>query len=189
VLRGEATPNYFLDPRVPERVAAAAPQAKLILLLRDPLQRAISWLEHLRRHEGLQGHTETLLLEELEQLQGCPDILSGLVPPPPGPQALQGSCYGQPLERWREACGSRLLVLRSEALFHEPDATLARCTRFLGVSPEWERPRLQAQNVNPQPQPVISPAATEHLLAFLKPLNTGLCQDNPTAGPPEPGNP
>jgi len=168
VLRGEATPNYFLDPHVPERVATAAPQARLILLLRDPLQRAISWLEHLRRHEGLRGDNETLLLAELEQLQGCPGILSGVVSPHQGPQALLGSCYGPPLRRWQQACGDRLLVLRSEALFQEPETSLDKCARFLGVSPRWTRPPLQPQNVNPQPQPAISPAAAQRLRAFLE---------------------
>ena len=179
VLRGEATPNYFLDPRVPERVAAAAPQAKLILLLRDPLQRAISWIEHLRRHEGLQGNTETLLLAELEQLQACPQMLSGLVSTPPGPQALLGSCYGPPLQRWRELCGDRLLMLRSEALFCKPKTTLERCARFLGVAPKWDRPPLRAQNVNPQPPPAISEAATQRLRAFLDPLDPTLSEQSP----------
>ena len=167
VRRGEATPNYFLDPRVPERVAAAAPRARLILLLRDPLQRAISWIEHLRRHEGLQGNTEDLLLAELEQLQTCPAILAGNAQPPPGPQALLGSCYGPPLARWQQACGDRLLMLRSETLFTQPEDTLATCAAFLGVPPHWQRPPLQAQNVNPQPQPVLRPAAEQRLRTFL----------------------
>jgi len=180
VRRGEATPNYFLDPLVPERVAAAAPEARLILLLRDPLQRAISWIEHLRRHEGLQGCTEALLLAELEQLEQNPAILAGLAPPAPGPQALLGSCYHWPLKRWQQTCGDRLLVLRSEALFEQPEISLVACTSFLGVATDWQRPALQPQNVNPRPQPALSPTAERRLRAFLAAWCQGLDGQNRT---------
>ncbi|MEO0686310.1 MAG: sulfotransferase domain-containing protein, partial [Cyanobacteria bacterium J06649_11] len=41
-LSGEATPAYFCHPDVPARVHAMLPAAKLILLLRNPVERAFS---------------------------------------------------------------------------------------------------------------------------------------------------
>jgi tetratricopeptide (TPR) repeat protein len=167
IRRGEATPNYFLHPQAPERLAAAAPHTKLILLLRDPLQRAISWIEHLRRHEGVQGSTEELLLAELEQLQSNPAAITGSAPAPPGHQALLGSCYDAPLTRWQAHCHTRLLVLRSEALFQQPEAVLARCGAFLGISAGWPHQPHTPQNVNPQPHTTLSPKAHRALTSFL----------------------
>ena len=175
ILRGEATPNYFHHPQVPARLASAAPQARLILLLRDPLQRAISWIEHLRRYEGLQGSTEVLLMAELEQLEACPAVISGLAAPPPGPQALLGSCYDAPLARWQHA-GNPLLLLRSEELFEHPAQTLQRCASFLGIAEAWPEAPLHPQNVNPQRAAPLSASAQARLRAFLAEHNQHLQQ-------------
>ncbi len=45
-IAGEVSPSYFHSPAVPERVHAYAPDIKLILLLREPVQRAISNHKH-----------------------------------------------------------------------------------------------------------------------------------------------
>jgi hypothetical protein len=51
----EATPNYLLDPRCAERAASTLPGARIIVLLRDPVERAFSHYLHNRRlgHESL----------------------------------------------------------------------------------------------------------------------------------------
>jgi len=56
---GEATPYYMYVPEVPERIYNMIPEAKLIFLLRDPVERAYShyW------HEVKTGW-ETLSFEE-----------------------------------------------------------------------------------------------------------------------------
>lgn len=174
ILRGEATPNYFHDLRVPARIAALAPQARLILLLRDPLQRAISWIEHLRRHEGLRGSTDALLMEELERLEAAPAQVQGLRPPSPGPQALLGSCYGPALQRWQERCSNPLLILRSEDLFAQPQATLARCADFLNIPANWPTGTLTPENVNPAVAQGLNPGHRQRLQAFLRQWDVGI---------------
>jgi Sulfotransferase domain len=42
VLTGEATTYYLLHPAVPSRVSAVLPDARLIVMLRDPVDRAYS---------------------------------------------------------------------------------------------------------------------------------------------------
>ncbi len=46
ILTGESTPYYLFHPHVPQRVAALLPQVKLIVLLRNPIDRAYSHYHH-----------------------------------------------------------------------------------------------------------------------------------------------
>lgn len=133
ILRGEATPNYFNHPLVPERIASLTPQLRCIVLLRDPIDRAISWILHLRRFEGLKGDVEFLLRHELNHLAALhDDELISLKTF--GTGALQGSCYDAPYKRWAKQIPARqLLLVQSERLFRKPSQQLARVIKFLGL--------------------------------------------------------
>ena len=52
---GEATPSYLAVPYVPARIRSAIPGARLIAILRNPVQRAYSswWMFHARGMEPL----------------------------------------------------------------------------------------------------------------------------------------
>ena len=171
LLRAESSPNYWQHPLVPERVQALMPRARLIVLLRDPLQRAISWTQHLQRHNGLQGDLETLMLAEANALEA---MGTGPLPAPgPGrPNALLGSCYDAPLQRWQALFPpEQLLVLRSEALFAEPGTALEQVAAFLGVSSPWATGPLQAWNRSPTAPAPLSSASRARLQAVLAPHN------------------
>jgi hypothetical protein len=45
-LHGEVSPRYLVDPRVPERLVRANPGARLLLVARDPVERAYSQYKH-----------------------------------------------------------------------------------------------------------------------------------------------
>jgi len=45
-ISGEATPAYLIDPRVPSRISKILPDIKLIILLRNPIDRALSHFHH-----------------------------------------------------------------------------------------------------------------------------------------------
>lgn len=172
IRRGEATPHYFLTPHVAERIAETAPQARLILILRDPLQRAISWIEHLKRYEGLQGSTEELLLEELHLLEQLPTANSFVhTTSPASHQALWGSCYDPALMHWKGIHSNSLLILRSEDLFNRPSATLKRCTDFLDVPPMPTGQNFVPANVNTRPASRLSDSARTTLEQFLQRWN------------------
>ena len=48
--RGDITPCYLLHPQTPTRIRALLPKAEMIMLLRDPIERALSQVFHARRH-------------------------------------------------------------------------------------------------------------------------------------------
>lgn len=136
LLRLEATPDYLQHPQTPQRMHALMPEARLIVLLREPLDRALSWIRHMRCLIGLQGDSEALLRDEAERLEAMgPEELTGL-----GwfrPNALSGSLYDQQLRRWLAVWpASQLLVLRFEELALHPEAVLRRCLAFLDLESE-----------------------------------------------------
>lgn len=46
IITSEATPSYLIDPRVPKRISKMLPNVKLIVLLRNPIERALSHYHH-----------------------------------------------------------------------------------------------------------------------------------------------
>ena len=147
---GEITPYYVFHPQAPDRVQALLPRARLIVLLRDPVERALSQYFHSRRL-GLEDlPLEAALAAESERLKGAQELLRA----PEGRHRshqehsyLNRSRYEEQLPRWQARFSSnQLLVLRSEDLFEQPEWVWDRVLRFLELEP-WPLPDL-AQPAN-----------------------------------------
>jgi hypothetical protein len=127
-LVGEWTPEYFNYPWVARLLRDAAPQARLLLLLRDPVERVRSTIEHHpRKHQRL-----------------APDILT---------TALHPGFYNQMLEQWYEVFDtSQFLILQYERCVADIDGQLKATFAYLGLteyhSSETERPRNPASHVS-----------------------------------------
>ncbi|TPP53334.1 putative heparan sulfate n-deacetylase/n-sulfotransferase [Fasciola gigantica] len=52
-VRFEKSATYFTSPKAPERIHALVPRVPLIVLLRDPVERAYSWYQHTLAHGDL----------------------------------------------------------------------------------------------------------------------------------------
>ncbi len=111
--RGDITPFYLFHPDVPARIRALLPRAKMIVLLRDPVERALSQVFHARRH-GFEA------LEVADALAAEPERLAT-----GGLYSLQKhsyvarSRYLEQLDRYEALFSHRqLLVLKSEDLFN-----------------------------------------------------------------------
>jgi len=116
-LVGEISPSYFIDANVPERLQAYAPEAKLVVLLRDPVERAVS--NH--RHEVRLGNFHG---DDISFVAGLAN----------NPLYLEQSRYGTHLLRWlRHIPASRMLVLFQEEIDREPQAVAQQVYRFLDV--------------------------------------------------------
>ena len=135
---GEATPQYVFHPAVPERVRALVPDVRLIVVLRDPVERAWSGYQ-LQRAIGVEPlEFEQALDQEPQRLAGEEARL--LADPGYTSHAHRHfsyqarGMYADQLERWLALFPrDQLLVMDSAALFADPAAATARTFAFLGL--------------------------------------------------------
>jgi len=138
-LRGESTPFYLYDIGAAMRIRSAVPSAKLIALLRDPIDRAHSNWTHLWS-AGLEPEADFVKACRLEQCRRDEGWA-------PFWRYLDLGRYGEQLERlYGVFPREQVLVLRYRELRDEPVATLDRICEFLGVS-QGVLSAVPAQNV------------------------------------------
>ncbi|NJO70981.1 MAG: sulfotransferase domain-containing protein [Oscillatoriales cyanobacterium RM1_1_9] len=136
-ITGEASPNYFEDVTVAERIYQAFPQMKLILLLRNPVDRAVSQYYHWMRLGTEKNTLEAAIETEMELLGDYPQSttlnsaywqLSS--------KYLWRGIYGVFLKQWLDIFPrEQLLILSSEEFYQHPQSILEQVFEFLGLSP------------------------------------------------------
>jgi hypothetical protein len=137
--RGEITPYYLFHPHAPARIRALLPRARLVALLRDPVERALSQYFHARRHGFETLPLEEALAAEPARLRGAEEVLRA----PGGSHVshqkhsyLSRGRYDEQLQRYTALFPpEQLLVLRSEDLFADPEPVWRRIQAFLGLPP------------------------------------------------------
>ncbi|HET9516222.1 MAG TPA: sulfotransferase [Actinoplanes sp.] len=173
---GEAAPLYMFHPLVAGRVADLMPQARIIVLLRDPVERAFShWKE--RRTEGKESlDFAAALAAEQERTAGererlIADPLAFSEPFDWWSYRARGR-YLEHLEPWLAAFDrAQLLFLPSESLYRDPARTYARVLDFIGVPPY----ALPAYDVfNDRPSRGMDDAVRAELTAYYRPYNEAL---------------
>ena len=130
LVRGEASPNYTAYPQhdgVPERMAQVVPDAKLIYLVRDPLERiAAHWVHNYAKRREKGSLAETLSH--------------------PNTSYVDRSMYAMQLERFlAHYPRERVLVMQQSELRYERMPTLRRVFEFLGVDPDFAHPRFEQE--------------------------------------------
>lgn len=143
-LRGESTPFYLYSREAQQRIRAQIPAARLIAVLRDPVERAHSNWTHLWS-AGLDPCGDFLQACEQEQRRiaaGWADFWHYT--------AL--SRYGEQLAHlYSEFPREQVLVFRYRALIDDPADTLDRVCAFLGV-PTGLITELSRENVTAHPE-------------------------------------
>jgi hypothetical protein len=120
---GEWTPNYITHPRALDRLVAAAPDTRILLLVRDPVDRLHS---HLNHHAHL---LDTLRLQGDEAGFVWRYLLF--------PDAVRASCIADDVAHLLSLVPrERLLVLQHERCRDDPDGELRRTYEFLEVDPD-----------------------------------------------------
>ena len=151
----EASPDYLFYPDAPGRMADLRPDIKLIALLRNPTERAISHYFH-----------------DIKKGQGQGDILDAMqnnftIYRPKG-------IYKNQLELYHRLFPSEnMLILNSEMFFEDPASTLKTVFEFLDVDAGHEIRDLAPRQVEYNRQPV-EPAVYDYLNDFYRPHNEAL---------------
>ena len=131
---GESTPIYLFLPDVAAQLRRYNPALKVVVILRDPVDRALSHYAMERDRGNEHRPLWFALLAERWRLRRCPD--------PRAPEsALRRHAYrsrglysGQLRNLFAAFPANQVLVLRSEDLLRRHDETLENAFAFLGVS-------------------------------------------------------
>ncbi len=180
-ITGEATPSYLAAPQVPERVAEVVPEARLIVLLRHPVDRAYSHYHLLARRGFAPSFEEALEAEQTGLLDGEDEPSdrerSSNVGDAPPTKLLAKGMYVDQLARWRQFFGEeQLLVLKSEDFYKSTADTLKIVQDFLGL-PHRELallPRGKTSRSTEYRYEPMEPVTRQRLEEFYEPYNQRL---------------
>ena len=175
-LTGEATPYYIFHPAAPERVAKVLPNVKLIVLLRNPVDRAYSHYNHMLRVGREPLPFEEAIAREAERLDGEAEKI--IADPRYSTfkhlhySYLARGRYIEQLEKWfalfpRE----QMLILPSEELYTSPATAYRKAVEFLGLS-AWEPDDFSVYKQGAYEQMPV--AVRQHLVDYYRPYNQRL---------------
>jgi hypothetical protein len=144
---GEASTSYLTNEAAAERIKRASPQAKIIVSLRDPVERAYS---HFLIDVGAgleQRSFEAAVRAELS----APDSQ-------PWPrQYLQGSEYPSALRRYEHHFGrDSVHVVFFEELLNDPESVLQDLLAFLGLDDRDSKAVLPHANPHSRPRGLVA---------------------------------
>src|SRR4051812_22596847 len=141
VPRGESTPFYLYDRDACARIAADVPDARFVLVVRDPVDRALSNWVHLRA-DGLEPEADFLTAVRAEERR----IADGWAPF--WHYRALGRYGAQLRDLLDHVPREQVLLLRYRQLVDSPQETLDRVCAFLGVA-EGQAHAVPPENVKP----------------------------------------
>jgi hypothetical protein len=174
----ESRGYYLHHPLAPERIARELPHVKVVVVVRDPVERAYSAY----RHERARGFEDedfptALALEkgrlagEVERMRADPAYCSHAH----RHQAyLARSRYAEQVQRFVDALGhDRVHVVDAGHIFTDPGPELALLEDFLGLEP-WQPD--EVEHWNARPSAPLEPGLGGRLAESFAPHDTALGQ-------------
>jgi hypothetical protein len=170
----EASTSYMFNPLVARRIHNLIPDAKLIAILRNPVERAVSHYFHSKR----KGYEALPIMaafqaedEKLRPVLARKDYKSLIFREN---SYKRRSLYYEQLKIYlRYFAMDNILVLKSEDLFNNPAATLQRVFHFLGLDTKSCIKNLTPRNVGSN-RTQIDPHIYEYLENYFRPHNHDL---------------
>lgn len=142
IISGESSPYYLFHPLVAQRTAAALPATKLIVLLRNPVDRAYSHYQHVLKKKKETLSFAAALDAEDKRLAGEDAKLHA------DPHYYSEhhhrhaytarGLYADQLRNWFKAFPrEQFHIVKSEDMYQQPAAIVGKTLKFL--NPEWTR--------------------------------------------------
>ena len=135
---GEVASTYFASVTACERLATFAPEAAVVIVLRNPVDRSWSHFRHLIRKGEV--HPTTPLEQAVRER----------------PEIVEWSRYDRLDATWQNAFGQRLTLLRHDDLRDDPAGFLVTLAGAIGASIDPEAPPVATMNESRQPRSAIA---------------------------------
>lgn len=176
-ITGEASPFYMAHPLVAERMARYCPTARLIVLLRNPADRAIShYHQEFRRHHDPLSLQAALDAEHGRTRDDWQALAAGKLLTHSAAQRFsyrQRGHYAEQLAPFLQHFPREHIAIHSsEAFFEQPHSLLPQLYAFLGVDPAFRPHELLPRK--PGHYGKADQGIRNDLLSYYQPLNEAL---------------
>ena len=139
-ITGEGSTHYLFDAHTPARLKQYCPDAKLVAILRNPVERAYSAYQHEVRKKREKRSFSEVIQDELQW--GDEEHARVLADPSYWSNRhyfrshLRRGHYAESLKRWFEHFPrEQLLIFSSDEFFSDPEAVYEKTVAFLGLPP------------------------------------------------------
>ncbi len=150
-IAGEASPSYMFDPHAPDRIKRFSPNSRLVIMLRNPVDRAYSHYQHSVRYWGeTRSFADAIRIEE--DWMGEEQELRIKDPQQMPVKRIQYSYltrgrYIEQIMRWDSVFGrENLLILQAEEYFQKPENIMPKVLSFLNLA-DWQPEQFQRLNM------------------------------------------
>ncbi len=176
-MTGEGSATSIYHPHASSRIKKTIPNVKLIVMLRNPVDRALSqyfkivkigreklsFEEAIKAEEGRIRDERKKMLQEENYYSLKIHRFS----------YLSGGKYIEYLKPWFDLFSKeQILVLKSEDLYEEPAKIYKKTLKFLNL-PEWELPQYKKYNYLDD-KPKMNPIIRKNLVDYFRPYNEKL---------------
>lgn len=170
----EASPLYIFNPLVPGRMFNLLPQARIIAILRNPTDRAISHYFHEKQRGYESLPIMEALLEEERRLESAIRLKDYKNYSFIHHSYKSRGHYSEQLERYLKFFPrQQVLILNSEEFFHDQHNILRQVTDFTGVDSDFKVKDSHPRNVAKNKEQV-SAEVYQYLNNHFKPHNEAL---------------
>ncbi len=135
---GEASPNYLADPEAPHLIHKVVPHARILISLRDPVERLISAYFMFQRL----GVVKTSFHELLVKKSGSDEEIAMM-----NRRLLQIGLYSENVKKYFDIFGrEQVKVIIFEEFIKDAKGTIEEILRFLGISQKLDNFKDEVHN-------------------------------------------